>query len=1015
VVAALGALIWSAPAAAQIFGQNKVQYAYFDWRYLTTEHFNLYYYQNGRENADFAAEVAESAYRDLTKRLRYSGAGDEPITLVVYNSHNDFEQTNVTGSSPEESTGGFTEFLRTRVVGAFEGNHEDFRHVIHHELTHAVMLTMLYGQGFGAVLSGVSQSRLPLWFTEGLAEYHSRNGLDSETEMFLRDAVANDNLPDLDRLMEYGYLGVYKCGQSVLYYIAWRYGDEKIGEILHQMKGMRNFDHALKAAIGIDTEELSKRWRRFLKERYWPQVARLEPPGRSATQLTDHAKEYCYVNTGPALSPNGEYVAFISDRSDYFDVYLMRTLDGKVIRRLVRGQRTGEFEELKWLRPGITWSPDGREIAIAAKAGSHDAIQIVEVETGKIARRLKYDSDGLFSPSWSPDGRSIAFVFIDHGWSDIAVADAFTGEMRKITHDRFDDADPSWSRDSGALYFTSNRDGVEIDSTGDARSMLAGNMDRFDVYKNELASNAFVRLTDESCVIRTPLETTPDGSILYVSNRSGIFNLYRRDLETGVESALTNVATSCFQPSVGLKTNSLAFASYYDMGYDVFLLNDLSKSPQKLALTEEIPLPATIPPGGALSSEIETRSADYSEFVFDRLLAGGIEDSEEEPDSTEMVIRAKDAAGDYDSHPYEMGLSPDLVYLSASYSPYFRAQGSGMVLFSDVLGNHQLFLSLDFNRSTENSNFFFLYNYLPRRMDVGTGFFHYAYPFLSRGAIWRDRNFGVFLQSSYPLNRFNRFDFGLDYSVIDRSVLDGAPSDGPTTAKRETVMPHVGYVHDTSIWRRSTEPTNGGRWRVDALWSPRLGRDDKDVPFTTLAGDWRRYFAYKKDYTLSFRFAGAASYGKTPQKFFLGGVQNWFNPRFDNMSGDINVDRLEDIYYSNFITPVRGVGYYNQTGQRYLLSNAEFRFPFIHHLLFGWPLPFYFRDVRGALFTDWGAAWKPGNTSGDALLPEKGTFGFGFGLRVDLGIFPLEWDVAWSPDKRTNMVPHYYFSINTGF
>jgi outer membrane protein assembly factor BamA len=172
--------------------------------------------------------------------------------------------------------------------------------------------------------------------------------------------------------------------------------------------------------------------------------------------------------------------------------------------------------------------------------------------------------------------------------------------------------------------------------------------------------------------------------------------------------------------------------------------------------------------------------------------------------------------------------------------------------------------------------------------------------------------------------------------------------------------------------------------------------------------------------------------GDNPQRFFLGGMMNWFNSRFDNNSGRVLLN-IRDIYFSRFVTPLRGVGYYNQVGTRYILSNSEFRFPFIKHLLFGWPLPFYFRDIRGVLFSDVGTAWYtpgqidgriednsdefevPNITTGGKIIPspKHWTAGFGCGIRLDLGIFPIEWDVAWS--EATGMTPQYYFSLNYGF
>ena len=47
-------------AFAQGFGQNKVQYKDFDWRYIQSEHFDVYFYEGGYDIARFTAEVADS-------------------------------------------------------------------------------------------------------------------------------------------------------------------------------------------------------------------------------------------------------------------------------------------------------------------------------------------------------------------------------------------------------------------------------------------------------------------------------------------------------------------------------------------------------------------------------------------------------------------------------------------------------------------------------------------------------------------------------------------------------------------------------------------------------------------------------------------------------------------------------------------------------------------------------------------------------------------------------------------
>lgn len=1010
------------PVNSASFSKNKVQYTYFSWKYLTTEHFDIYYNQGGRKIADFTAEVAEDAYRQLAASFHYDIKDSSPIKIVTYQSHNDFEQTNVSTGQPEESVGGFTEFLKSRVVIPYEGDLEKFRHVIHHELTHAMMLNMLYGEGFGAIVSGLSQSRLPLWFIEGLAEFQSRHGLDSETEMFLRDAVVNDFLPEVSQLNNYGYLGVYKSGQAVLYWIAWRYGEEKVGELLHQIKVKRDFDRALKSAIGIDTEELSKKWRRFIKERYWTQVATMDPPDHYAIRLTDHRKEFCFLNNSPAISPNGEWIAFLSDRSDYFDVYLLNTIDGTVHRKLVKGQRSAKFEELHWLRPGITWSPDGDRIAFCAKGGAEDALYIINISNAKIEKEFRFGADALFSPSWSPDGKRIALVHVSDMQSDIGLVDANSGTLTFATHDIFDDADPSWSPDNKKLLFTSNRGNnhSEFDWTTADSSLVEYAYQNFDIFTLELNSLKLEQLTDDPYVERTPIWTTDPDLILYTSDRHGAYNIFSHSITSGSSRPLTNVVTGCFQPTIARDSKAVAFTSYFDNGYDIYLMNDPFSDDREITVTS-LPEAEKLNPSDAKSSKYIVTKLDYDDYVFDRLFTRlELEQSDDSLaiDSSDVVSRSRDEDGLYDSHDYKVRLTPDLVYVNAGYSPYLQMQGLGMLQFSDVLSNHNVYLSVDIIRSMDNSNLFVMYRYLAYRIDVGGGLFHYAYPFYYGGDLnqeftttWRDRNWGLFLELAYPFNRYQRVDFSLNWSTIERSRLQ-QDGEWDSHSSLTTILPRIGYVHDTSIWKNTTSPGNGSRWRADILLSPG-GKDTLDIEFITYSIDWRKYIAVKHDYTFAFRASGAQSSGDNPQRFYLGGIGNWFNPRFDNPDNEIKIDNIEDIYFAGFSTPLRGVGYYNQVGTRYLLGNFEFRFPAIRHLVLGWPLPAYFRDVRGALFADVGTAWDPLDNGQLLPDPDEWSHGIGFGIRLDLGIFPLEWDVAWSP--QSGMVPTYYLSLNTGF
>ena len=125
------------------FGQNIVQYDDFSWYFIQSKHFDIYYTENGRQHADFTAIEAESAYYKIADRLNWHLK--HRVSIIIYNSHNDFQQTNVVDNYMFEGIGGVTELYKNRVVIPFDASNIEFKHVIHHELVHALINDMVFG------------------------------------------------------------------------------------------------------------------------------------------------------------------------------------------------------------------------------------------------------------------------------------------------------------------------------------------------------------------------------------------------------------------------------------------------------------------------------------------------------------------------------------------------------------------------------------------------------------------------------------------------------------------------------------------------------------------------------------------------------------------------------------------------------------------------------------------------------------------------------------------------------
>jgi outer membrane protein assembly factor BamA len=262
--------------------------------------------------------------------------------------------------------------------------------------------------------------------------------------------------------------------------------------------------------------------------------------------------------------------------------------------------------------------------------------------------------------------------------------------------------------------------------------------------------------------------------------------------------------------------------------------------------------------------------------------------------------------------------------------------------------------------------------------------------------------------------------------ALDRGELDYGYEEYIDFERRRLLISELAYVKDNSVGRYFG-PMNGMRYRLSLSYSPNLypNADISDMTqgweFYTAKADLRKYIRAGYDHNFSFRVTGGASFGDNPQSFFLGGVNNWINRPYY-----INVDQsdIEDIYLSEFVMPLRGASFYERNGNQYFLTNAEFRFPFIHYLIFGWPIPYPFVNMRGAIFSDFGAAWSNKwenfnlfHTSYNESRLCDAIWGFGFGIRFPFPFigWPTQWDVAWKSDLVAVSKPKFYLSLGYEF
>jgi len=813
----LRAVIWallvvsvvSHPSYGQFyFGKNKVQYTRFDWQVMTTDHFHIYFYANESEIAKIAANLAEESYEVLSARFNHEVK--DKIPLIIYSAPNYFSQTNVIPGLVPESVGGFTEFLKGRVVVPFNGSYHDFKHVIRHELVHVFTFSKLED-----VLRKRSRIRYlppPLWFIEGIAEYWSKEW-DSEADMVVKDMVINQRLYTIPNLYKIrGSYAMYKLGESICQFIDSAYGEDKLFRIFDNWYKGRSFDQVVKVTLGDNLSELSRKWEYHLKKKYYPQLRALDLPTMDSKQLT---KGGFSVKGVPIRWDDGrgnrDWLVFKANRLGYSGIYMM-PFDGNKPKpkTLLKGERSSDFESLYLLRSGIDTNDSGL-IVFSSKSKENDVIYLYELDEGRVTKG--FELDGLAaarSPRFSPDGSRVVFsgVRVD-GFTDLYILDLVTGGYRPITNDIYYDLDPAFSPDGQQIVFASDR-------------CTNGPEGALNLFTLDLATGRLSQLTYGACRDQSP-DWTEKG-VYFSSDRGGTFNLYLLDNEDSLTRQSTYV-TGAFDPRLSSDGHKLVYTGYQNSTFQIYEMNIADNpTPVRQPVATHV-LPWT--PG-----QIEHRFA-------------------------------------HSSIKYNTEYSLDFAQSSIGYDPVYGSLGGLQMAVSDILGNRAFYLLLTNTAETkdellESFNFGLTYINRERRVNWGIGAYHlFDEYFNDVDGFFEERQAGVLSLVSYPISKFHRFDFTSLARYSNRYRKYGSPG-----RKAFLVTHYLSWVYDNSLWD-ITGPIEGRRYNFSIGITTRI---DELNHFNRMAmADVRHYLRLGRYSALANRLFAYSSSGKEPQRIYFGG------------------------------------------------------------------------------------------------------------------------------------------------
>lgn len=916
------------------FGRNKVQYDNFDWHTLSTPHFKIFFYPQMQELAEIGAAFAEESYRIHQQNFNYSLVDTVPIIFYATPTH--FRETNTTPGLIPDAVGGFTEFIKGRVVIPYDGSLGNFKHVIRHELTHVFMMAKI-----GNVLRLHRQSgdkQPPLWFTEGLAEAWSQDW-DATAEMVIKDAVLNGYMEGLSNWeVFYGTFFMYKMGQNAVNYIKDVYGNEKILELMDNFWMSDNFSTVMYRTIGKDYESFDHEWLYHLKKQYFPTLSKDDNPAAYTEKVFTDGFGYkpAYYTDG-----NNEYIFFIGNRTGFTSIFKIDLKDSKRSPELiVEGERNDDFESFHFFRSGIGISSKGL-LAFPTKTGETDALHFYDIKRDKLLNDYHFkDIVQIGSPCFSPDGNKVTFeALANSGKADLYIFDMKSQFLTRLTNDYYDDRDPSFSPDGKMLVFSSDRTSF-------------GRNNKYNLFLYKLDDNSISYLTSGDQVDYSP-QFSPDGSkIIYTSTVGGCQNIWMLenindhgssnssdmwepdssgaspgDVRAGLRSVkVTNFTTAAFDPRWAeshdskVRDNRIVFATYDEGGIHVRLLDNINSAADSSRVSEKI----TYGP--------------KNDYWTAEKISGALQKNE---------LR------------YKREYSMDVAMSSISTDPVFGTHAGGILSMSDMLGNDQFYF-LVYNNAQSGDEFFKSFNIAISRVSLSSrpnfayGIFHLSgnrYDYGSDLAYYEE-NFGGYFALSFPLSFFSRIDASVSLQNSLRDITEN------TINRRALLLTNsISYTHDNSLWG-PTGPLDGDRFNITLSYTNDI--QYSNVDYFSFILDARKYLRLSRTTALAGRFEFLKNSGEEARRWILGG--SW---------------------------DLRGYDRFSIHGTNLMLASLELRFPLIDLFAVHFPLGinFDFPYIRGAAFFDAGNAW-------DRTYRE--TLGsVGAGVRMNLfNVIALRYDVG---------------------
>ncbi|HSC54105.1 MAG TPA: hypothetical protein VLC98_10805 [Phnomibacter sp.] len=530
------ALCSMAQVSAVQFGKNRIQYRKYNWRFYQTENFNVHFTDGGLELAKYALQMAEEELPQLEGFTET--ALQRRANIVLYNSYDDAEATNIGLGMDLADPGGLTRLVNNKMIVYFNGNHADLRRQIREGIARILVDNRMFGENIGETVGNATLLDLPTWLTDGYVAY-AAEGWTVEKDDALKNALlANEYTNFYSLAFDHPTL----AGQAFFHYLARKYNKENVTYFLYLSILYKNTNNAAQRICRKKLKAVLQDMMREESDKYYADLRgrRNYPKGSVVlTEDVDKNKDFYHF----AMNPNkNSYTYAVAEyKKGFYNVSLYENFTNR--RVLVKNGVRQLKHEHNPNYPVMAWDGKGSRLAVVYWEKDKIKLQVYDNVYGGITTKQELPFDQVQDAQYYLDANRLILSAVKNGHTDIYVYDISKGTAKQITNDVWDDLDASFVSfpNKYGIIFSSNRPGPN--AVGGDTSLPSDN--KYNIFLADVDDKGGFRqitqLTDMKMGdARYPTQYNVN-HFTFVSDANGVGNRYAGFFTTKAEGADTLV------------------------------------------------------------------------------------------------------------------------------------------------------------------------------------------------------------------------------------------------------------------------------------------------------------------------------------------------------------------------------------------------------------------------------------------------------------------------------------------